>query len=181
MPDFLDDALESFSTQQLGYFGEETARAYFEERDVPIVDMDGGVGAHGFHGLDLTIVLDGEYLACEVKARWRGRDAGRLTRDGNLPKPRLRRAGARLDGLASHPQVSDAYVLQRVTDDIDVDDETLVGARLLVIDLRARRAQLYDIDDGRVSGPSAAPEDCSAEMMTAYATLHGDGDADGDA
>lgn len=168
-----DDVLDAFSTTELGFFGEETARAFFEERDVPIVSMDVGAGARGLHGLDMTIVVDGEYLGCEVKARWRGRDAGRLTRDGNLPKARLRRARARLDGFPTYPQASDRYVLQRVGDDIEVGDDTLVGAVLLVVDLRARLAQLYKLEDGRVTVPVGAPEDCSEAMATAFSTLYG--------
>jgi len=69
--------------------------------------------------LDLLVIVDGAPVAVEVKTRYTSARAGRLTRAGNLPRPRLRRA-AREDG---HRQGSQPYLAARVQGWIDTGND----------------------------------------------------------
>jgi hypothetical protein len=119
--------------------------------------------------LDLLVIVDGAPVAVEVKTRYTSARAGRLTRAGNLPRPRLRRA-AREDG---HRQGSQPYVAARVQGWIDTgNDYAGMDVRAIVVDFVAMLAQQFAVNDagtGLVAlGP---PVDCAEAAREALAVI----------
>ena len=115
--DRFDAALAGATNAEAAALGEETARVLIEtEWDGVLLDSDdaGSERDGQRHGLDLLMLVDGEVVAFEVKTRHVSRDAGQLTRAGNLRRPRLR--VSRGDGLR---QGSDDYVAVRANVVID--------------------------------------------------------------
>lgn len=148
--------------------GEETARVLIEnERDGVLLDSDdAGCERDGpRHGLDLLMLVDGEVIAVEVKTRHVSRDAGRLTRAGNLRRPRLR--VSRGDGLR---QGSDEYIAVRANRVIDAGGPSgYPESRIMVVDFVAMLAQMFVVTPAGRVGPSlGAPTSCSAAAREAF-------------
>jgi hypothetical protein len=93
--DELAIALGGATDRRIGDLGEETAGMLLENAgDAQIIAMgDAGLERDdGRQHLDLLAVVNGELLAFEIKTRYTSARAGRVTRAGNLARPRLRRA-----------------------------------------------------------------------------------------
>lgn len=148
---------------QLGALGEEATAVLLEEDLGAILVAMGDAGMprdEGRQDLDLVAIVDGELTAFEVKTRYRSARAGRLTRAGNLPRPRLRRTR---DG---HRQASQSYVTDRIGGLVDTGDgyEGL-RAQIVVVDLVLMRAQFFDVtDDSAHLHPAAPPMRCEAAV-----------------
>ena len=142
--------LGSASSAKIGDVGEETVAAPLESRRDTVVALgDSGMPRNsGRQDLDAIAIVDGSLVAYEVKSRFHGRLAGKRTRAGDVPKPRLTRRRSRADGTVGFAQATRGYVLERVEQFIDVDDETDVEVRLVVVDLKVFVAQEYLIDEG---------------------------------
>jgi hypothetical protein len=121
--------------------------------------------------LDAIAIIDGELVAFEIKSRFHGRLAGTLTLEGDLPKPRLGRVRRRADGSTSFAQASREYVLERVEQFIDVDEDTDVEVRLFVVDLKAFLAQEVTIEDGKIGQPLTRPMPCLDAAIEAAETI----------
>lgn len=151
-PTDLDAVLRSASSAVLGDLGEETARAYLEnERGELIVDLDDSRAPRRKlrPGVDIVAVDGTELVAYEVKTRLHTQR--RRTRAGGLVRPRLARAG-------SDRQASQQYVLQRLTDIIDVGPDSAVTVRVIVVDLSDMLLQQFDVNDsGRPARPNTKP------------------------
>ncbi len=165
----LDVQLEGATNAQLGGLGEETAAVWIESALGGTVVALGDAGMPrdlGRQDLDVLAIVDNVLVAFEVKTRFHSRRAGRLTRTGNLYRPRLRRAG-RAEG---HRQGSQPYVAERLADHIDTDDEDYEGVevRVVAFDLVSFLAQRFEVDDHgrrlRVLGP---PTPCREEAQEA--------------
>lgn len=159
-PPTVDEWLDSFTVQEFGDLGEETARIHLEdELEAVIVALgDSGMerGSNGEQDVDVLAVLDGELTAVEVKTRYLGKLAGKQTRRGDLRRPQLRKPGA------SHRQGSLPYTAARVDKYAEMDGEPRIVVAL--VDLQLKLTQLFEVRDGRVLAAEAAPHDCSAAL-----------------
>jgi len=144
---------------RLGALGEEAAAVLVEH------DLDGTLVALGDAGmsrtagrqdLDLVAVVDGELVAFEVKTMFRSRRAGRLTRAGNLARPRLRSTNT------GRKQASQPYVTERISGIVDTEDGYEgIRVQIIVIDLVLMLAQIFDVSDqGTRVRPATAPMPC---------------------
>ena len=155
----LSTHLAGASDAQIGALGEETAGTLIEtECDGTIVTMgDAGMPRNeGRQDLDLLVVIDGTLTAVEVKTRYTSKQAGRLTRDGNLLRPRMRRA----TGSRDTRQGSQEYVAARLESIIDTGDQAYGGTEVVVIaiDLKLMLAQAFDLNAaGTRLAPRGAP------------------------
>ncbi len=153
--------LPGATNAQIGALGEETASVLLTENfDATLVAMgDAGLPRDGTRqDLDLLAVVDGELIAYEVKTRYAARKAGRLTKSGNLLRPRLQRSRTPGGGQASQP-----YVAERLAGQIDVGDgyEGIV-VQVITVDFVAMLAQWFDVNDsGSGLRPAGAPIDCT--------------------
>lgn len=174
--DVVDDAdrlgveLDAASDAQLGALGEETTAVLAEDDLGAILVALGDAGMprdEGRQDLDLVAIIDGELTALEVKTRYRSARAGRLTRAGNLPRPRLKRAR---DG---HRQASQSYVAHRLGGIVDTGDGYHgVRVQAVVIDFVLMLAQFFDVsDDGARLTPSAPPMPCETAAEIALARI----------
>lgn len=158
----LDVHLSGAVDSQIGALGEETVSILLtEELDATLVSAgDAGMPRVGNQqDLDLVVVLEGRLVAIEVKSRYLSRQAGRLTRAGNLLRPRIR-AGTTMDG---YRQASQPYLRTRVSGLLDTDLRSFDGTDVLIaaVDLRLMVMQLFDVSDaGRVLGPLGRPVPC---------------------
>ncbi|WP_155725977.1 hypothetical protein [Mycobacterium avium] len=90
----LSIVLPAATNAQVGALGEETASVLLTENfDATLVAMgDAGLPRDGTRqDLDLLAFIDGELIAYEVKTRYAATKAGKITRAGNLLRPRLQR------------------------------------------------------------------------------------------
>lgn len=153
--------LPGATNAQIGALGEETASVLLTENfDATLVAMgDAGLPRDGARqDLDLLAVIDGELIAYEVKTRYAATKAGRLTRAGNLLRPRLQRGRTAGGGQASQP-----YVAERLAGQIDVGEgyEGIV-VQIIAVDFVAMRAQFFQVNDaGTALRPSGPPIDCA--------------------
>lgn len=94
-----------------------------------------------------------------MKARYASRVADRLTRAGNLPRPRLRRPGT----STGERQESQAYVAARLSGYVDLKtNHEGIDVGVMAIDLRLMLAQGFTVNDaGTQLAPYAWPLDCS--------------------
>lgn len=157
--DLLQLELAGATDAQIGALGEETVRFLLEdELDAQIVAMgDAGMErTKGRQSLDLVAILDGELVAFEVKTQYNSRKAGRVTRNGDLHRPRMRRTGAR------QRQASQPYIANRVARIVDTGDRFEgVEAQVVVVDFVGMCAQFFSVDDhGRGIRPLAPPMPC---------------------
>lgn len=165
----LDAHLDGATNAQIGGLGEETAAAWIES------ELGGTIVALGDtemprtlgrQDLDALVIIDGTLVAFEVKTRFQSRYAGRITRTGDLYRPRLRRA----NGSGGHRQGSQPYVAERIADHVDTDDDDYEGVevRVVAVDLVGFLIQQYRIDDaGRRLRPLAPPSQCREEAEVA--------------
>ena len=147
---------------QIGALGEETAAALLEDVfDATIVAMgDAGLPRDGGRqDLDLLALVDDTLIAFEVKTRYTSKIAGRLTRAGNLPRPRLRGPHT----VAGHRQGSQGYVTTRLSAYVDTENDYQgVDVRVIAIDFRAMLAQQFTVNDtGTRLTPLGPPVDCT--------------------
>lgn len=147
---------------QIGALGEQTAAVLLEETlDATIVAMgDAGMPREeGRQDLDLLAIVDGELYVYEVKTRFMSKVAGRRTRAGDLPRPRLRRPSS----PSGTRQGSQNYVAARLTAYIDTGgDYEGVDVRVMAIDFRAMLAQQFAVNDtGTRLSPLSRPVDCT--------------------
>ena len=168
----LENALRTASTAQYGALGEEAASVFLENQmDATLVSMgDAGMPRTGnLQDLDITAVVDGEFIAFEVKTRYRSRRAGRLTRGGDLLRPRLSRTST------GSRQGSQGYATARIGDIVDTGDGYEgVQVQLIVIDLRLMMLQVFALnDDGRILASVTPPVDCASEVQTGYKQIVG--------
>ena len=151
--------LAGATDSQIGALGEETVRFLLEDEfDAQIVAMgDAGMErTEGRQDLDLVAILDGELIAFEVKTQYNSRKAGRLTRNGDLYRPRMRR------GRAGHRQASQPYITDRIAGIVDTGDGFEgMEAQVVVVDFVGMCAQFFSIDDhGRGIRPLTPPIPC---------------------
>lgn len=169
----LDDELMNAIDSQIGDLGEETAAVHLTELDdVTVVTMgDSGMPRQaGRQDLDLVAVVDGELTAFEVKTRYRSKDAGRLTRAGNLRRPRLQRP----KNSTTYQQGGQRYVGQRLKDIIDTGDgyEGINVRVVAAVDLKAMLAQQFYVNnDGRSMTPIGKPTDCRSAAEQAFGII----------
>ncbi|MBI5341592.1 MAG: hypothetical protein HZB45_28265 [Mycolicibacterium rufum] len=160
--DLLAIALAGATNFQIGDLGEETAAVYLRDHeDATIVTMgDSGMPRDaGRQDLDIVAALDRELIAFEVKTQFFGRRAGKLTRAGNLPRPRMRPPANPERGR----QGSQPYVTARLGDVVDMGDGyDGIEVRVIAVDLKSRLIQQFSVgDDGRRLSPIGAPADCT--------------------
>lgn len=160
--DLLPALLGGATDAQVGALGEETAAVLLEDDfDATIVAMgDAGMPRdEGRQDLDLLAIVEDTLIVYEIKTRYLSRAAGRCTRAGNLPRPRLRKprtsTGAR--------QGSQEYVAARLNAFIDTEDGYEgVDVRVMAIDLKAMLAQQFAVNDnGTRLTPLSPPLDCT--------------------
>lgn len=169
----LDIVLQGATNGQLGELGEETAAALLEaDFDATIVSMGDARMPRddGRQDLDLVVVLDGSLVAVEVKTRYNGRLAGRLTRTGQLAAPRL----GRRRGVDGSVQGTQEYVTARLARLVDTDASDYEGVDVVavVVDLKGMRAQLFDVGAaGRWTSPRADPRACRPHVEAAWARI----------
>lgn len=161
-------ALTGATSTQVGALGEETAAVLLVEAwDGTVVAMgDASMPRDGAsQDLDLLGFIDGELIAFEVKARYRSKRAGRVTRTGNLLRPRLNRARS----LAAGRQGSQSYVGQRVDAFVDTGyGYGGIDVRVIAVDFVAMLAQQFAVDDaGTRLTPLDEPVDCAAAAAAA--------------
>jgi hypothetical protein len=161
------------STQEIGDLGEETCAGWLEGAHGAIIVALGGAGMprqKGRQDLDIVAICGEALVAFEVKARHRSALAGRLTRAGNLPAPRLRRSIA-----GSRPrQGSQDYVAARLRGMVEVDaaDYQGVESRGVVVDFDAFVIQQFQMDDaGRRVRPLGSPEPCQDFALEAFSRI----------
>jgi hypothetical protein len=166
--------LDGATDAQIGALGEETAVVIIETQlsgEIVAIGEAGLPRAAGRQDLDVLAIIDGELIAFEVKSRFRSALAGRLTRQGNLRRPRLRR-----DSATQHSQGSQAYVAERLADLLEIDDDFGgIETRVMAVDLVSMRAQQFAVsDDGRRMAPLASPNDCeeAADMALSRVLDH---------
>lgn len=139
---------------QLGALGEEAAAVFVEEDLGATVVALGDAGmprVDGRQDLDLIAIVEGELVAFEVKTTYRSKRAGRLTRAGNLRRPRM---GSTNSGRR---QAGQSYVIDRITGIVDTEDGYVgIRVQIIVIDLILMLAQVFDINDQgtRLSQPA---------------------------
>lgn len=161
-PDALASHLAGATDAQIGALGEETSAVLLEETlGATIVAMGDAAlpRQEGRQDLDLLAILEGELIAFEVKTRYLSRAAGRLTRAGNLSRPRLRRAAQ----PSGQRQGSQGHVAARVADYLDIDKgyEGL-EVRVIAVDPRAMLAQQFSVNDaGTRVTPISPPVPCA--------------------
>ncbi|MGC5225400.1 hypothetical protein ACPW96_22785 [Micromonospora sp. DT81.3] len=168
--DRFDATVAGATNEEAAALGEETARVLIESvlGGVLLDSGDSAADRDGHrHGLDLLMLVDGAVVAFEVKTRHVSRDAGVLTRAGNLRRPRLR---ANLDGLR---QGSDEYVAIRADRIIDAGGEYgYPESKVVVVDLVSKLAQLFPVTShGRVGPPEGAPLPCEAAAREAFQSI----------
>lgn len=170
--DELDVALNGAMNAQIGALGEETAAAYLVQAcEATIVAMgDAGMPRTGqSQDLDLVATVDGALVAFEVKTRFMGKTAGKRTRLGNLPRPRMQRAAATFGPR----QGSQDYVAARLGQIIDTGgDYAGIDVRVIAVDLRLMEIQQFELSNsGSRLTPLAAPADCIDAARAAFATI----------
>jgi hypothetical protein len=170
--DRLAITLPAATDAQIGALGEETAAVLLKTvLDATIVAMgDAGLPRdEGRQDLDLLAIVDDHLIAYEVKTRYISTRAGRLTRTGNLPRPRLR-AARRPD---AHRQASQGYVADRLRDHVDTaDGYEGIDVRVIAIDFMAMLAQQFAVNDaGGGLRPLDPPIDCTAAARQALAQI----------
>jgi hypothetical protein len=160
--------LAGATDSQIGALGEETAAVLLEDhRDATVVTMgDAGLPRTlGRQDLDLVVVIDEELVVYEVKTCFHSANAGRLTKAGNLRRPRLRRAPTpRGDRQGSQP-----YVAARLGDVVDTTNGYPgVHVQVMAVDFQAMLAQEFTVTatSGRLM-PSGPPISCHAAAQTA--------------
>jgi hypothetical protein len=166
---------DRLTSSQVGDFGKETVAAILEARGDAIVAL-GGSGMPrdgGRQDLDVIAIVDGELGVFEVKARCYGAMAGRTQVDVGLARARLGRARRRADGSTSHAQATREYIIERAEQLIDVDDDTEVSVRLFVVDLKAKLAHEFWIEDGKITVPVSEPLECADFMSIAVGQAFG--------
>lgn len=116
-------------------------------------------------------MIDGQLIAYEVKTSYHSCKSFALTRGGNLPTPRLRRA--RTDGGAR--QGSQPYVAVRMDDIVDIGQGYVgIEVRVMAVNLRLMMAQEFDVDNvGRGLRVRAAPVYCRTEAHVAFERIIG--------
>ena len=159
--------LNSSSNAQVGTLGEETTRWFLERQLDAIIITLGDAGmprTANRQDLDITAVLEGELIAFEVKSRYLSRRAGKLTRGGDLLRPRLSRTST------GQRQGSQGYATERIADIVDTGDGCEgVNVRLAVVDFQLMMLQFFSLDDdGRVSTRLGPPMECATEAAVAY-------------
>ena len=164
--------LHGATDAQIGAWGEETAAVLLElHHDAVVITMgDAGLPRRcGRQDLDLVAMIDGQLVVYEVKTRHLSAQAGRLTRAGNLARPRLRRPSRR----GGHRQGSQGYVAARLDDVIDTGAEfSAVQVRLVAIDMQLMLAQEFAVDDaGTRLHPMSAPIPCRDAATTAMTRI----------
>jgi hypothetical protein len=157
--DRLSVELSGATDAQIGALGEETVAVLLEEELDAIVVALGDAGlerTEGRQDLDVVAIQQGNLIAFEVKSRYSSDRAGRLTRAGNLYRPRLRSSGA------GHRQGSQPYVADRIAGLVDTDDGYEgVDVQVVVVDFVAMLAQFFAADDrGRRLVPLGQPMPC---------------------
>lgn len=171
----LTEILDFLTVGELGDVGEEAARAYLEDGvGATIVALgDSKMPRHqGRQDLDVLAIVDGELVAYEVKTTYSAGSAGRRTVAGNLVSPPLRRKRTRADGIESHHQSSDAYILDRVAHVIDVDDEVLLTSRVIKVDLKGMVLQEFNVEQpGLRRRPISPVIDCPGFVRTAITSI----------
>lgn len=172
--DHLAIALAGATNSQVGDLGEETAAIYLGEyQDATIVTMgDAGMPREaGRQDLDIVAVVDGELMAFEVKTQFLGRRAGKLTRAGDLPRPRMRPPAK--PGLGR--QASQSYVTARLGEVIDTGDGfDGIEVRVIAVDLKSMLIQKFRVgDDGRRLTPIGKPTDCTNAARQALDSIVG--------
>ena len=172
--DELEVALNGAVSAQVGALGEETAAAFLTmEHGATVVAMgDAGLPRDGARqDLDVLAVLDGALIAFEIKTRFMGRAAGRHTRAGNLPRPRMRRASM---GLGPR-QGSQEYVAARLKDFVDVGgDYGGVEVRVAAVDFRLMEIQQFALNDSAtLLTPIGGPADCREAARLAFSAIVG--------
>jgi hypothetical protein len=170
--DVLLVALAGATNSQIGALGEETTAVLLESRHDAIIIHMGDAGLERENGrqhLDLIVAIDDVFIAFEVKTQYISERAGRVTRAGNLVRPRLRRGAA--DG--GHRQGSQGYVEARLGDWVNVsEDFPGIEVRVMAVDLVALLAQQFSVNDaGTRLTPLGMPESCGDEARTALARI----------
>jgi hypothetical protein len=166
----LDVLLQGATNQQLGDLGEETAMVLLEHLfDATQVSMGHAQMSRdgGRQDLDLVVLLGDTLVAVEVKTRYTGKLAGRLTRGGQLPAPRLGRS--RTPG--GPRQGSQDYVTARLSRVIDTETQDYVGIDVIamVVDLNCMLAQLFDVSDtGQRTRRRTEPLECRHHVEIAW-------------
>jgi hypothetical protein len=127
---------------------------------------------HRRQDLDLLVMIDGELIAIEVKTRYQGVKAGKLSRSGNLPKPRMNRARVTSSGVRSSRQRTPEYAAERLTAVLSNPEDGVIETWAVVVDLRGMRAQSFTVDDrGHVGMPLRPPADCTQAALRASETI----------
>jgi hypothetical protein len=160
--DHLAIALAGATDSQVGDLGEETAASYLDEHeDATIVTMgDSGMPREaGRQDLDIVAFIDSELMAFEVKTQFLGRRAGKVTRAGNLPRPRMRPPTKPERGR----QASQPYVTARLADIVDTSEGyDGIEVRVIAVDLKSMLIQQFSVgDDGRRLTSIGKPTDCT--------------------
>lgn len=151
--------LSGATDAQVGALGEETVAVLLEEEFDAILVALGDAGmdrTEGRQDLDIVAVVEGVLVAFEVKTRYSSQRAGKLTRAGNLPKPRLRHTST------GHRQGSQPYIADRIASIVTVDDGYEgVDVQLVAVDFVAMLAQFFTVDDrGNRLTPLGSPIPC---------------------
>ncbi|WP_431711452.1 hypothetical protein [Glutamicibacter uratoxydans] len=158
----LPAVLDTLTKSQFGDIGEETARAYLEDVDATIVSLgDSGLPRDSSRqDLDIVALLDDELIAFEIKTTFFSKNAGRLTKKGDLYRPRLGRAKVRGDSQPSFDQGSFAYTKQRLQETIAVDG--MIESRVIAVDFKAFKIQQFLLNSkGRIIHPCSPVTDCA--------------------
>ena len=168
----LDVTLCGATDTQIGALGEETVGVLLQRLcDATIVAMGDAAlqREEGRQHLDMLIIIDDAPVAVEVKTRYTSARAGRLTKAGNLPRPRLRRARSQ----PGHQQASQQYVAARVGDWVDVGEDYLgMEVRVVAVDFVAMLAQQFTVNDaGTALVALEAPVSCLDEAREALAII----------
>lgn len=168
----LDDHLAAAVSGQIGALGEESAAVLIEEQfGGQIVAMgDAGLPRDGAsQDLDLLAIVDDALVAYEVKTRFMSRLAGRLTRTGDLRRPRLRSPRS----AGGSRQGSQPYVAARLTAHVDLDDDYQgIEVRVIALDFRLMLAQQFSVNDsGTRLTPLGPPVDCRDSATTALGQI----------
>lgn len=164
--------LSGATDAQIGALGEETVAVLLEEELDTIVVTLGDAGLErtdGRQDLDVVGIQQGNLIAFEVKSRYSSRRAGRLTRVGNLYRPRLRNSG---DG---YRQGSQPYVADRIAGVVDTHHGYEgVDVQVVVVDFVAMLAQFFAADDhGRRLIALGPPMPCGDAARSALERIRG--------
>jgi len=174
--DALDDfdrlaaELDGATDAQLGAWGEEAVAVLLEQDLGATLVALGDTRMprdHGRQDLDLVAIVHGELTVFEVKTRYRSARAGRRTRAGDLPRPRMRRAGE------GHRQASQSYVADRIGGIVDTGDGFEgIRVQIVVVDLVLMLAQFFDVaDDGTRLSSVRPPMACDAAVATGLVNI----------